>query len=1399
MGGDWDSPPDGDPPARRRGPRVARILAWTAGALVALAVLGAILVAGLNTDAGRRFLVDRIAEITPGSGLRVRIGRIEGSVYGRMTLRDVRLSDPQGLFLEASSVTLDWRPFAWSRNRLDVRELASPLVRLHRLPKLRSTGPRKSNLPGFDIHVGRLALERVWIGPQVAGQPRIATLIGNADIRDGRALIDLGARTIDGGDRMAVKLDAAPDRDRFDLEARLIAPLGGVIARAARLQRPLDVIVSGDGQWAGWKGVARASYGDARLLELRLAMRDGRFTLGGVASLSDVTSGKVQRLAAPRVLITGAGKLAERRVNTSLSLRSTALSVDATGIVDLGSNRFEGLKLNAHLLRPPALFLNMGGRPIHLVATIAGPMAGPTVDYRATTPFVSFDNTGFEQVSVTGRASLAGERKLIPVLLNARRVTGVGDVAGGILANLRVQGPLYLTWPMLASDALNARSDLLKGRVGVRINLNTGRFEVNLLGTLARYMIPGVGIVDVESRLRVVPGAGRGTMLTGTARAHVRRLDNAFFRSLAGGLPVIDARLRRGADRRIIFDELRLVAPEIRLSGRGVRRVDGSFEIEASGDQSRYGPVIMALDGNISRPTVALQLARPGLGMGLADVTGRLDPEGEGWRFTARGQSTLGPFTATGRLDTPAGAPLTIDIARLDVAGVDARGRLRSVDGVFAGRLAIGEGSVTGELLLSPQNGIQRIEAHLQARRARFPGPPPIRIGAGRLDGVALLDPAGPTVEGTAQGRGLSRGDIRIGWLDLKTSIKAGRGTLTASAAGRRGTPFELQGSAEFSPGRIAISGNGTLDKRPLRLIRPAVLTSAADGWRLASTAISYGGGTAAISGQFGDAIALDARLNRMPLSLLDLVSARLGLGGQATGTAQFRLPADGGSPTGRANLSVQGITRSGLVLTSRPVDLGVSAILDGNRAALRTIVKSDGKIVGRAQALASPIPGGDQPFAQRLLAAPLFAQLRYTGPADTLWRLTAIESVDLTGPISVAADATGRLGEPVIRGRLRADGTRLESALTGTVVENIKAVGGFNGSRLVIPQFSGTTAQGGTVAGRASFDLAAANGFGMDVAVDAKNARLLARDDISATVTGPLAIRSDGAGGIVSGEVRLDSGSFRFGTASATEIPQLAVTEINRTRFEDDEDARPTKPWTLDIKARGRNRLIVTGMGLDSEWRADLDISGRATQPNIKGAADLVRGTYEFAGRRFDLTRGQIRFPGGYPADPILDIVAEADVQGLSANIRVGGTGLRPEITFASIPALPEDEVLSRLLFGTSIANLSAPEALQLAAAVASLRTGGSTAGLNPLSRVGKAIGVDRLRIAPGDQSTGQGAMLAAGKYLSRRVYVEVASDAQGNSATQIEVELSRWLSVLSRLSTLGETSVNVQVRRDY
>jgi translocation and assembly module TamB len=220
-------------------------------------------------------------------------------------------------------------------------------------------------------------------------------------------------------------------------------------------------------------------------------------------------------------------------------------------------------------------------------------------------------------------------------------------------------------------------------------------------------------------------------------------------------------------------------------------------------------------------------------------------------------------------------------------------------------------------------------------------------------------------------------------------------------------------------------------------------------------------------------------------------------------------------------------------------------------------------------------------------------------------------------------------------------------------------------------------------------------------------------------------------------------------------------------------------------------------GLGINSRWTTNLKIGGLADAPRFTGRADLVRGDYDFAGRNFKLDRGVIRFRGESPPDPQLDIHAQAQVQGLDASVLVQGTGLKPENTFASTPPMPQDELPSRILFGTSITNLSAPEALQLASAVAALQSGSGS--LDPINALRRAIGLDRLRVVPADVATGQKTSIAAGKYITRKLFVEVVTDGQGYSATRVEYQMTRWLSLLSTVSTIGRSSASVRISKDY
>jgi translocation and assembly module TamB len=1383
-------------PIRRvsRGWRVMRALGVTVLGLVvlALATLWAV-----DTGPGHRLVADRIAALRPSSGLRIRIGRIDGSLWNRATLRDVRLYDLDGQFFEAPEIALDWHPTRWVHNLLSIDRLAAPLVELDRLPHLRSK-PGSPILPGFDIHIGRLDIARLRLGRAIAGRPHLVRLLTRADIRGRRAMIQLAARST-AGDRVLVDLDAEPDGDRFKLAAEVDGPANGVVAGLAKLRHPLALRVNGRGTWHVWNGTARGMLAGRRVIDVALGVRNGHYLLSGTAIPSSFLQGKAQRLTAPGIRIRGEADLAERKLNGRVQLASPALRLAAAGTIDLANSSFGAVRIDADLLRPPALFPNMTGRNVRLQLDVDGPFSTAAFRYRLATPHVAFDQTGFDQVTATGAGRLSRTPITLPIRLHAAQVTGVGAVAGGILANLNVAGTLHVDPRTLVGRDLALSSDKLKGTLQLRIDLASGRYDVALAGGLARYLIPGLGIVDVTSKVTVLPGpGGRGTVVAGTARAVVQRFDNSFLRSLAGGNPCIDTRLVRSPDGVIHFSDLVLTGPSIRITGSGLRRRDGTFLFDGQGTQDSYGPFRIHLDGQIDRPMVQLLLNAPVPALGLSQVAFDLDPDPQGFRFRAAGGSYAGPFRTNGLIRSAPNQPTFIDIADIAVSGTHGRGSLRSDPGGFSGQIALDGGGIRGMIGFRPQGMIQRIEPNVQFVRATIAAAIPVTIRRGRAEGAILLDPAGTAIDGRATLFGVKRGSLSVSRLGAEAHLRGGAGTVALTASGSRGNAFNLRSDLTFAPGRLTVTGSGTIENRDVQLATPAVLTMTDEAWQLQPTGINYNGGSATVSGRFArTSTSYDLQLQRMPLSLLDLINPALGFGGYGTGRVTYRHD-QGSAPSGKLDLAVRGLTRSGLVLTSQPVDLGLAAVLTANGAGARAVVTSNGRTIGRAQARLAPLPAGEN-IVGRLIAAPLFAQLRYAGAADTLWRLVGVETIDLSGPLSVAADIGGTAADPVIRGTLRTDAGRLESAVTGTVIRDIKASGRFNGSRLVIDQMSGRAGDG-SVTGRGSFDFGAGKGLGMDLALTADDAVLLARDDIGATVTGPLTMRSDGNGGTISGDITVDRGSFKLGSAASAQVPRLSVTELNRPD-EGEIDRAPPAPWRLDVRARARSRLMVTGLGLDSEWRADLTIKGAVDNPAIGGRMDLIRGGYQFAGRRFDLDRGMIRFTGDAPPDPVLDITALADVQGFNATIHVTGTGLRPEINFQSVPALPEDELLSRLLFGTSITNLSAPEALQLAAAVASLRSSGGGGGFNldPINAVRKAVRLDRLRILPADVTTGQKTSVAAGKNIGRRTYVELITDGAGYSATTIEYRITRWLSVLSTISTIGRQSANVRVSKDY
>ena len=189
--------------------------------------------------------------------------------------------------------------------------------------------------------------------------------------------------------------------------------------------------------------------------------------------------------------------------------------------------------------------------------------------------------------------------------------------------------------------------------------------------------------------------------------------------------------------------------------------------------------------------------------------------------------------------------------------------------------------------------------------------------------------------------------------------------------------------------------------------------------------------------------------------------------------------------------------------------------------------------------------------------------------------------------------------------------------------------------------------------------------------------------------------------------------------------------------------------------------KLFVRGRGIDAELGGDLVIRGTAAQPDVSGGFDMRRGRLEILGKRLDFSRGTISFGGDLI--PTLDLDATSTAGSTSITVNVAGLANNPTVTFASSPALPQDEILAQLIFNRSLSNLSALQIAQLAGAVSQLAGGGSTSLLDGLRN---KLGVDDLDVTTDERG---GALVRAGKYLNDRTYIELQQGGDSGGAKAI------------------------------
>ena len=1391
--------------SRRRSP-LFTFLKWFTIVAVGLAALVALILVGLNTDPGRRLVADQLSKMEFANGMRVGVDRIEGSLYGDSVIHGLTLSDPRGVFFRAPVVRLDWRPFDYFNNHVDIRSLIAPTATLLRTPQFKATPPSDGPLlPDLDISIDRLRVDRLIVEARVTGERRIGSIGGQARIADRRAQLRLRARTVAegegrGGDRLSLVLDAVPEQNRLALDLLLDAPSDGVLAKLARLSEAVQLRIRGRGDWQRWNGQLAADLGVDPLARLELAARGGTFRVQGPTRVSRLLTGPSAGLLGPIANVDIQSTWSDRVAKFSGSVVSNAFRLVANGTADAGRSRLSDVRVNLALLRPGAVLPNLSGRNVRASVVLDGAMRRPDIDYRIQAERIAFGDMAVIGLDARGDAGFRDDHVAVPIAATARAIAGLDTVAGGTITNVRLSGDLAIDWPRILSDNLRIRSDRINGTAVILANASTGLYTGAIDGRIDNYRVESVGIFNIQTDADL-RSSGAGLSLTGRVRARSTRLFNESVRDFLGGNFVASTNVVYGPDGTVRFSGLRLNAPLLRVTdGSGTYAANGRINARASGVSEKYGRVGLEITGTASNPNAVVTASRPGLGLGLSNVRAEVRSTGGGYELRARGATDYGPLTANVLLRTGAG-PLAIDIREATLAGISVAGNIRqSASGPFVGRLNASGQGIQGVVQLAAVGATQQVIADLEARDTVLPPPANIAVGFASIDARVTLYER-PEVIADVQLSNASLGETDIRVMRALIDYRGGHGSARTIAEGSTGVPFRVALNSELQPNlwRAAISGR--LNGIDFRTASPARIIPSSGNYQLLPTRIALDGGSLTLAGNYGQRLQLQARADEVDLSLVDAFVPGLGVSGSASGNFQF-VQTGSRFPEADARLAIRNFTRSTAGTVSQPVDINLIAALEPSRASLRAVMRTRGTVIGRVQAFADPL-GPGRSWTERISGAPVSGGIRYVGPADTLFSFAGLADQSLSGPLGVAADFGCRVSNPCLRGLVRGRNLTYRNLTYGTRLTNMTLRGQFSGERLVVQQLT-ANAGDGTVTGSGYISLAADRGYPANLDLRLDGARLASSDDLRVTATGDLQlVKAANEDPVLTGTVRLPSTRYQFVRQGSAQVPKLTGVRFKsragsrQASIQTPSDAPAFGDVRLDLRIVAPNELFVSGMGLESEWRADLRLSGRSSDPRIAGSVELIRGTLGFAGRSFTLQEGRIRFLGGGADAAIISLSATETIEDVDITLSVSGSVDDPQITFSSSPGLPQDEIMARILFGNSLGSLSTLQAVQLAASLNTLR--GSGGGLNPLGKLRSAAGFDRLRILGADEASGRGTALGIGKYITNDIYLEVVTDARGFTATQLEVTLSRSLSILSRAGGTSGTNASVRYRKRY
>ncbi|CAN5651935.1 hypothetical protein BH23PSE1_BH23PSE1_00520 [soil metagenome] len=1079
------------------------------------------------------------------------------------------------------------------------------------------------------------------------------------------------------------------------------------------------------------------------------------------------------RIANEQVEFTSTGRISSEETDIGFE----AALADLALVLPDASGRITAAGRAAGLAGPIAVDLEaaiaegtLGGRSLSGAALA---FTGDVVDGNVTGSLSGTGALNGSAIELAAEIGLVGETRSLEDLVF---VVGPNRIEGEVvqIGAEPVEGALAVRAPDIAPLAAlalleaqgAAEADILLGPAetgqgaGVTATLRDLVFGETRIGALdlEADIVDAFGVPLATASLSASDVVAAGIEIA-TLSAQTEQTSATQMRFSAESLLAIGTEIALGGGLERIEDGFALMLERLSLAQNGIAAdLAAPAEVSVRGEEVTLSPLALDLGGGrleaegrigetlglaLSMRALPLDLAnavQPALGLtgtleGTAAVSGPRDAPDITFDIDASDvgsaftQAANLPLVSLTAQGTTDGSQLALEAALSAAEGVAAD---------IAGSVPLGEGPI--DLAVD----IGALPLPLLDRLAGDLGLEGIVAGTARIGGTRAAPEASFDVSGTGLGARILR-ERGLPPLDVTATGSLAQDLVTLEAASLAG------------PGGLAASASGTV---PLGDGPPALLVE----------------------------------IDSLPLPLLDPVLGKQCLEGMVVGAARL----GGTLHAPEASFDLDGTGLSAGILRAKavpPLGLAAEGIFAQNTLtiAAASVTGPDGIAATGSGTVPLEGPGLDVSASGSLPLA--LANFALAGRA-----------AQLAGTASFTISANGSLAAPQISGPLSVQGATFVDPQTNVRLDAVALDAALQGDTVAINAFSAQSVAGGSLTGSGTVEIAPAAGWPANLQIALGGVNYTDGAFISTTIDGELAITGPLLAGspLVAGTLDLGATeiSVAEGLGTRGPVPLEQVTHRNtprpvartleRIRIVERTAREGAGPAIqLDVLIRAPSQIFVRGRGLDTELGGELRVQGPLSDIEPVGEFTMRRGRLAILGQRIEFDEGRLQLIGNL--DPEILFIASTQSNGTTAFVTVTGRVSSPDIVFSSVPELPQDEVLARILFNRSADQLSAFQLAQLAVAAAELAGAG---GNGLLAQLRGATGLDDLDIITEDDGT---TALRAGRYIEDNIYLDVQTNTEGEARATINLDITGRVTARGSVGTGGDSTIGIFYQRDY